>query len=222
MKIAKLEKEIAILEKELAKLRIYKAKFTDERKQWLKQNWAENSPVYNAQRRKRRLALKLAKSWPTMAVPADLRALFGGKTEVTLPQSRNTWSDRHTKEWSKLSESSSKQYIRSTRTLMDHMGYEEVPIGTDPIALADNLLGREDFDIWAVVREASDEVYSAGIRNNFAKGLLGVLNAKVRALEAEGDVAGEARVALLALIAQQINADTKRSSSTVVMVASTR
>ena len=136
--------------------------------------------------------------------PARLRAMYG--LTVTTSTDKYTWNAYHTMPWNMLSAKTQNQYLKDAFNALEHSGYEPPKI-KEPLALANFMLAAP-IDIWEIVKEVTNpEVYSVAQRNNYAKALLGILNARVReCLPGEKD---ERTCALWSTVVQRINHSTK-------------
>ena len=137
------------------------------------------------------------------AEPSRLREIFG--TSVECPKDKDEWAVKHTFKWDKLSPITASQYVINARTALTKSGYSP-PKTTDPIAVVDYAM-TEKFDVWKVITETTDPKYGVSTRNNFAKGLLGVFNHKIRTLPE--DHADMHRLCVLATIFHLSNAKAK-------------
>jgi len=104
------------------------------------------------------------------------------------------------------------QYLTNAKRILNltlPAGAEKIPEKlTDPLVYADRLLAIPDFDIWATMTEMSDPTkHSLATRNNFAKGLLGVLTEWMRANSTS--TKGWSTVALWATIVHYYNNKTR-------------
>ena len=175
--------------------------------------------IYNENRRIKRAAGKRAAPHvlpPSLtsqvpATPARLRELWHGD-EVTTPTEEHYLIHRHTTLWADLIPDTAKQYLTNARRVLNESlpaGAEKIPDkATDPLVFADRLLAIPGYDIWATMTEMSDTVkYTLATRNNFAKGLLGVLTEWMRANATS--TKGWATVALWATIVHYYNNKTR-------------
>lgn len=167
----------------------YAGKTAEEKKALLKENWNEKKAIYNAKKREKRAEKGLKtrgrkKKDVVVAVPEEqvpeqpprLREIFG--SVVKCPIDPDTWVHKHTKKWEDLGDNAKNSYPNLAKLALRNAGYTP-PDTKDPITISDYCL-TTPIDLWKVLTEATDPKYSVHQRNGYSKGLLGVLNAKMR------------------------------------------